>query len=227
MSSESNVDVVRSIGQFKERYRWKLDDPHCPRDRALPDQMPESAGFFPEVPAEIMDSAGWHHTYSVRWRGAGSSGLHCSRMFSLESRAAGWLARHLVRNLGAHHHRHVLLGDNLGVTAALSKGRASSWEINAVCREVAALCLVANCRMYFSWVPSELNVADGASRHFGTKATPAVDSTRFAASSAVSSHSRGVDGGVKIAARQAYLRRVTARLRNQNVDIRLRPPWTR
>eukprot|EP00971_Amphidinium_carterae_P313289 6226255-Amphidinium_carterae.1 len=170
-----------------------------------------------------MDASAWHHTYSARWRGATSSGLHCSRMFSLESKAASWLARHVVRSSSAHHCRHVLLGDNLGVTAALSKGRASSWEINAVCREVAALCIVANCRMYFRWVPSELNVADGASRHFGTKR---VDSGKLASGTPRCPVRRNFHGDAKVIARQAYLARTAARIRNQNIDLRLRPPWT-
>eukprot|EP00971_Amphidinium_carterae_P060409 1195493-Amphidinium_carterae.1 len=30
MVSERSSDICRTIGQFKERYRWKLDEAHCP-----------------------------------------------------------------------------------------------------------------------------------------------------------------------------------------------------
>eukprot|EP00971_Amphidinium_carterae_P062219 1231601-Amphidinium_carterae.1 len=73
MSSECSADFSRSIGQFKKRHRWKLDDPYCPCDRALPDHIPDSTGFFPEVPAEIMDFTGWHHRLTLLDDVTGSS----------------------------------------------------------------------------------------------------------------------------------------------------------
>ena len=57
-----------------------------------------------------------------------------------------------------------MLTDNLSLALGVQKGRGSSPNINATCRELCALSLYANIRLHVRWIPSEHNPADAPSR---------------------------------------------------------------
>lgn len=62
--------------------------------------------------------------------------------------------------------RHVHLGDNLGLVLAAEKGRSNAFGLLRVCRRLCALVLASDCSLSYRWIPSELNVADHASRQW-------------------------------------------------------------
>ena len=66
---------------------------------------------------------------------------------------------------------HLHIGDNLGVTLGLEKGRGANFSFLCCCRRLAALGLASDCRFAFRWTPSEKNCADEASRRWEKKSS--------------------------------------------------------
>ena len=58
----------------------------------------------------------------------------------------------------------LFLGDNLGLTLALSKGRCVNVPLLMLLRKSAALSLASGIEPLVRWIPSEANPADEASR---------------------------------------------------------------
>lgn len=76
-----------------------------------------------------------------------------------------WLSR--IARFNAK--RLVLLGDNLAVLCALSKGRSSSLGLRGCCRRAAAYEVSLYCHAYWTWVPTDHNPADAASRIYDVR----------------------------------------------------------
>ena len=60
--------------------------------------------------------------------------------------------------------RHSFLGDNMGIVWACSRSRARPFKLIVQLRKLCALGLIMNIKVYFRWIPSELNSSDKASR---------------------------------------------------------------
>ena len=82
----------------------------------------------------------------------------------LEARTLLWSVRRLTRDVSRHGERMLVLGDNLGVVLAKSKGRAHSYELNCIIRRITMYCLASGVRLSVRWLLSEWNPADKPSR---------------------------------------------------------------
>lgn len=99
----------------------------------------------------------WSTIVSSRWRFPGE------HINSLELRslllAVRWVLSHKVVDC-----RVLMFSDSRVVVDAVRKGRSSSFALLRVMRSLSALLLVSGLRLELSWIPSELNPADGPSR---------------------------------------------------------------
>ena len=57
-----------------------------------------------------------------------------------------------------------MLGDNMGLTLCVSKGRCQNVKLLMLMRRLSALLLATGARVYARWLPSEINPADEGSR---------------------------------------------------------------
>ena len=67
---------------------------------------------------------------------------------------------------GAFGKRIVILGDNVAVVSAFTKGRSSSSALQAPCKRAAAYELAADLHLYHCWIPTAMNPADAPSRKY-------------------------------------------------------------
>ena len=74
------------------------------------------------------------------------------------------MLRHLARSSTAWHHRVLIFTDSMVSLGCLAKGRSSARGLLLCCRASAAVQLVCGIKLYFRWVPSEINYADGPPR---------------------------------------------------------------
>ena len=70
----------------------------------------------------------------------------------------------ITRRQRCHGHRGAFLVDAQGVGFALRKGRSSAVTLRPGARAVAAICLAADLKMSYPYLPSESNPADYPSR---------------------------------------------------------------
>lgn len=113
---------------------------------------------FPEVRASLMSETRWHDVLWGAWK-------HPNEDIRVKEARAWFLAvRRKARNVSAHHHRHLMFVDNLGLALSLSKGRCADYGTLRVCQRACCLSLAANLRIRTRWIPSEWNVADAGSR---------------------------------------------------------------
>ena len=112
---------------------------------------------FNEVPLELLASDQWSFRFA-------SPVLYSEPIGALE--ALGVLAglRHKLRATCQFGLRHVHIGDNLGLTLALGKGRAHPYRWLRIFRKILCLAIATRSRFYHRWIPSELNQADHGSR---------------------------------------------------------------
>ena len=52
----------------------------------------------------------------------------------------------------------------MGVVLSCSRSRSRSFKFIVQLRKLAALCFIMHIKIYFRWIPSELNSSDKASR---------------------------------------------------------------
>lgn len=83
-----------------------------------------------------------------------------------EADAAVWTASDRLRRLSDDGHRFIHVLDSAAMVGALTKGRSSSHDINHRCRQVAAINLAGGHDIFYVWIPSKDNPADGPSRLF-------------------------------------------------------------
>ena len=112
---------------------------------------------FPETPREKLQEEDWSLCVKKPF-------LYAEDIFVLEGRASLAGVKHSCRAVSAFGLEHLNLGDNLGNILALEKRPAHVFSMLCVCRSVAAYALAFNAAFAFTWLPSELNVADKPSR---------------------------------------------------------------
>ena len=169
-------ELVAQVGSQKELWRYKASDSagrareHVARldpfsdPGSVVEQKQESPWDdfqlnleFQEVPTEMLSKDKWHVLFSSRMKKP-------EHITLLEGRAVVQTARHKARALHNFHHRHLHLGDNLGMTLCLDRGRAKNKPLLYQCRRMTAYSLACNIEYHHRWIPSEFNSADGASR---------------------------------------------------------------
>ena len=175
----AELQQVRNIGRWQERWRFKHLDPANwkPRERVqgrdvlgdirtarcfpVPtciDDLYELDGEFPEVPDDFMEPKLWHTVLMGRWN-------NTSEHITLkEGRSLVLAARRLSRASKSRGRRHLILVDSLALAMCSCKGRATNYGMLRVMQQLGALCLGGGFSIRLRWVISELNVADGPSR---------------------------------------------------------------
>ena len=104
-----------------------------------------------------VDALDWRTAISTRWN-------FDSHINVLEAQAVLLALRWYISSRQRLHTRVPILVDSSSVVGALSKGRSSSRRLLRQCRRIAALCLAADIRPYYVWVPTAHNPADAPSR---------------------------------------------------------------
>lgn len=66
----------------------------------------------------------------------------------------------ITRSTEAFYKRVVILGDNLAVVSAFTKGRPSSGALKAPCQRTVAYKLSADLHLYHCWIPTGINPVD-------------------------------------------------------------------
>ena len=174
--SMSEADQVR-YGTRKEIWRYKYNLPVKPRDSAIgrPDPFTDIRTVkpidhksadpfvldadFPEVDASLLKQEDWHDVFSVHM-------VIPEHITLLEGRGVVAALRHKLRSKHEFFKRHLHFNDNMGVVLLCSKGRSNSYPMLRVARRIACLCLAADISLSVRWIPSELNIADKASRRW-------------------------------------------------------------
>lgn len=159
--------VVTQTGGMKERARLRgpMATTAAPRCRALGkgqgagDGSSQPSVRFLEVDTAHVLLSEWRVVAARRWR---------RRDRNLEAVALVWGSRSLGRGPWAHNRRHLVLGDNMAVVCAASKGRAAHFPLLRACRALAATSIACSMRVSLRWLPSEINPADAPSRRFET-----------------------------------------------------------
>ena len=120
------------------------------------DNVTLDSNVFTSVPFSAVDR-NWKMVGRVQWRQEES-------MPVLESRAALFGVKHLVRRNGNHGTRMLIFTDSMTSACAVSKGRAQTWRLRTVVQKIGALLLATGSSLSMRWVPSEWNPSDGPSR---------------------------------------------------------------
>ncbi|NCF89963.1 MAG: hypothetical protein GWQ05_03245, partial [Verrucomicrobiaceae bacterium] len=175
VESTADVDDIRQIGRWHERWRYKsgdkVDDPliYQPRQRAfmnmneetnkIPDTSdPDQNPMFPEVPNGFVSKLSWKTTnFQPIFT---PEAIHLSEMRGY----LGSIRRRLLGDPAAWHKNHLILGDNLGLMLSLSKGRCRNPTLLMLHRRAAAWMFATGSRFLGRWLPSEINPADEPSR---------------------------------------------------------------
>ena len=114
---------------------------------------------FVEIPRSFLQSSEWKTLFASRMKMP-------EHITLLEGRAVVQTIRHKTRAQESFHKRHLHLGDNLGMTLCLDRGRAKNKQLLFQCRRVAAFNIAADIELHHRWIPSELNPADAPSRRY-------------------------------------------------------------
>ena len=114
---------------------------------------------FVEIPRSFLQSSEWETLFSSRMQMP-------EHITLLEGRGVVQSLRHKTRAQNSFHKRHLHLGDNLGMTLCLDRGRAKNKQLLFQCRRVAAFNIAADIEVHHRWIPSELNPADAPSRRY-------------------------------------------------------------
>lgn len=117
----------------------------------------EEDPHFPPVPSSYMDGSCWKLLWNTPIH-------HREPVHLIEARSVLAAFKHRCRDSNRHGRRIVVLNDNMGFVLAAQKGRCTSYSLLRLLRRLAAHSLVTGCKLSVRWVPSELNVADQASR---------------------------------------------------------------
>ena len=178
LTSPAPASTLRVLAQLAERGGWLLNDLHADADpdllaHAIEDgPSASSPGFSKDFartllprsaskPVEV-DPSWWNPR---RWVTQFSHVLkHGEHNTISEVRAAVQAIRHFSSSPRNWHRRLAVISDAGAAIGCLSKGRSSSTLANALCRQAAAVICAADLRVYFRWVASAHNCADGPSR---------------------------------------------------------------
>ena len=119
------------------------------------EDVPVSISTHPSV-VEVCADEQWYRLFAVE---------HRDGQFIVLREALAALA--VAARLALDHTpptRVLLLIDSSSLLGAFAKGRSSSMLLNAMCRLLAATETIAECRLLFSWVRTNINPADEPSR---------------------------------------------------------------
>ena len=108
----------------------------------------------------------WKETFRVRWRTSEHNNIG-------ELRTVILALRHVNRSNRAWDSRILMITDSLVSLGVLAKGRTSSWPLLRLARQGAALTMAFGFRVYYRYVESKRNYADGPSRGFPLGVAPA------------------------------------------------------
>ena len=176
-SRELSVSEVARHGRVRETWRYVTGNPVKPREIALQHGDPFSdpstvkpltqqrsdpyeLNFdFPEIEKEIMQQDSWSNDFAIHMQ-------HPEHITLLEGRGVVAAMRHKLRSSSQFGFKHLHLTDNMSVVLLCSKGMSSTFGMLRVCRRLACLLLATDSFLQVRWVPSELNVADKASRQW-------------------------------------------------------------
>ena len=172
------VHDIDTMGKYKEVWRFKVKHPkERPRDQALGISDPFSDAEtvkpiaeeqwdpfdldyqFPSVSHDVVQPKEWALCFNTHMQ-------YPEHITLLEGRGFVAALRHKLRACRSFGKRHLHLGDNLGMVLLAEKGRSNAYGLLRVCRRLCALALAADCNFIYRWIPSELNVADHASRQW-------------------------------------------------------------
>ena len=113
-----------------------------------------------------VSGATWKLVKASPW--LGSEPIHVK-----EVRGTLFGLRRAVKDVRQHSCRKLFLSDNLGMTFALEKGRATDPRVLRVCQRWCALTLACNIIPRVRWLPSEFNPSDKDSRRWEHLSPPA------------------------------------------------------
>ena len=190
-SARGSSTLLRWLyGRVSECWRLQVEEAVHARARALagtglhsaaePELEPdpervvrESAARFDEIPPSVCAQDKWKVVHASR-------AAVSDNILALEAEALVLGVRHLMRNTASLGCRLLVLGDNMPVVLAATKGRGRSKFLRRPPRELAALLLAtAGSRLSNRWIPSESNPADAPSRgkagFFAERGPKAVD----------------------------------------------------
>lgn len=171
VASHFNIDEVKVLSSFNERWRFKSEVASNARQYTFmedekirtsyfeefeKDNVTLGSNVFTSVPFSAVDR-NWKMVGRVQWKQEES-------MPVLESRAALFGVKHLIRKKGNHGTRMLVLTDSMTSACAVSKGRAQTWRLRTVVQKIGALLLATGSSLSMRWVPSEWNPSDGPSR---------------------------------------------------------------
>jgi len=179
---DCEMDRVREAMMVNERSRYKFSpvsvrprdildlDPLVDVESVLPLQKPDF-GSYAVLPVTNFKELGVGIIGKDKdWR----VGPMCKVKYEepqviLEGRALSLAVLHASRNLRNHGKDLLMVGDNLSVVLAATKGRSSSFPLLCVLRRVCSVVLATNCRLHHRWCPSECNIADAPSRAWSSQ----------------------------------------------------------
>jgi len=112
---------------------------------------------FPNIPARLLLQKDWKNLWACP--------LNLPEAIHMcEARGALSSVKHRSRDAQFHSHHMLFIGDNLGLTLALSKGRCADFYLLKLLRRVCAELCAADIVAHFRWIPSETNCMDKLSR---------------------------------------------------------------
>ena len=173
-AAEFEIGMVRHLGQYNERWRFRDPLNKNPRQHILAEQY-DGVGYevlvdaglegnhdtadspvFQNVPFAAVDRV-WHTVGRFSWKERASLPVY-------EARSGLFAAKHILRSRGNFGKKHLVLSDSLTAVCAFSRGRSSNFNLRRVCCQLGALALSTGSSFHFRWIPSEWNPADGPSR---------------------------------------------------------------
>lgn len=122
--------------------------------------------------SQLLQTRHWFNTFYTdvsnhRWSTIVSKAWRAPEHINASELRVVLLAIHWILSYPSSLHRRVyLLVDSTVAFFSLWKGRSSSASLLLILRQIAALQLASGLSLCTGWIPSEVNPADGPSRHF-------------------------------------------------------------
>ena len=157
-------EAILGVSAVSRRGAFRTRPPTAPEGGLEEVEDAVRSPSFAQVPRWVTKRDG-EHCGSGSW-GIVLRGRYSRRCDILrgEGKALVLGVRHALRAQRSRGRHILMLTDNLSLALGVQKGRGSSPNINATCRELCALSLYANIRLHVRWIPSEHNPADAPSR---------------------------------------------------------------